>query len=124
MYIFIYLNKGDLFDEGQWCNEFQFFEYTSRFSHLFETPNTTKLYVVPGNHDVGFHYALSRYTLDRFENIFNVSSVELLNLKDNLFILINSMAMENDGCFFCSEAEKKIKNLASMYLSNNYKISK
>ncbi|KAK6641142.1 hypothetical protein RUM44_012851 [Polyplax serrata] len=104
---------GDLFDEGQWCNEAQFQEYVSRFLSLFHVPDTIKLYVVPGNHDIGFHYAMHPQLVKRFEKMFNISSVQLINIKENQIILINSMALEGDKCFFCTHAEKAIKTIAA-----------
>ncbi|CAH2050458.1 unnamed protein product, partial [Iphiclides podalirius] len=46
---------GDLFDEGEWSNETQFQEYVYRFFKLFALPENIKMYVVAGNHDIGFH---------------------------------------------------------------------
>ena len=45
---------GDVFDEGQWVDEAEFTSYVNRFYSLF--PFTSRLYVIVGNHDVGFHY--------------------------------------------------------------------
>lgn len=33
-----------------------FDNYVRRFYSLFSTPDGTELHVVPGNHDMGFHY--------------------------------------------------------------------
>nr|CAD7437980.1 unnamed protein product [Timema bartmani] len=52
----------DLFDEGLWCSEKEFKYYVQRFHDLFAVPEGTELYVVVGNHDVGFHYGISRCT--------------------------------------------------------------
>lgn len=50
-----FLILGDLFDEGEWSNDAQFKDYVDRFYRLFPIPNETLMYVVAGNHDIGFH---------------------------------------------------------------------
>lgn len=47
--------SGDLFDEGEWSNNKQFIEYVERFYKLFAVPGGIEMYVVAGNHDLGFH---------------------------------------------------------------------
>lgn len=54
---------GDLFDEGEWTDNKQFKEYVSRFHKLFSLPNSIKMFVVVGNHDIGFH---NRYVVQYF----------------------------------------------------------
>lgn len=49
---------GDVFDEGQWCSAAEFEYYIKRFHSLFYVPKDTHLYVVAGNHDMGFHYGM------------------------------------------------------------------
>lgn len=105
--------SGDLFDEGEWCNQQQFQEYVDRFYLLFPIPENVKMYVVPGNHDMGFHYKIGQIRYNRFNNAFNVSAVQLLTIKGNHFVLINSMAMEQDGCFMCKKAEGLLKKISS-----------
>lgn len=51
-----YFLVGDLFDEGLWSNSVEFNSTIQRFHSLFAVPQNTFLYVVPGNHDMGFHY--------------------------------------------------------------------
>ena len=92
---------GDIFDEGNWVNSTEFDVYHARFNRLFYVPETTKLYSVVGNHDVGFHYATHPYLIDRFDRAFNTSVCELITEKDIHFVTINSMAMEQDGCSIC-----------------------
>lgn len=50
---------GDIFDEGLWSTPDEFNTYMNRFKSIFSVPYTTKLYVVSGNHDIGFHYGNS-----------------------------------------------------------------
>lgn len=104
---------GDIFDEGNWVNSSQFDDYHARFNRLFYVPETTRLYAVVGNHDVGFHYATYPYLIDRFDRAFNTSVVELITEKNIHFVTINSMAMEQDNCSLCKEAEKALKVISN-----------
>lgn len=56
---------GDIYDEGKWCDEYEFYRYRQRFSSLFATQEDQSVVVVAGNHDVGFHYAMNPYLVDR-----------------------------------------------------------
>lgn len=47
---------GDLTDEGLYCSKAEFEYYVKRFYNLFAVPEGTDMYVVVGNHDIGFHY--------------------------------------------------------------------
>lgn len=47
---------GDILDEGFYCSPHEFEKYVHRFKNMFHVPDNVKLYMVPGNHDVGFHY--------------------------------------------------------------------
>ncbi|GBM10350.1 Metallophosphoesterase 1 [Araneus ventricosus] len=105
---------GDIFDEGHQCNEMQFNNYVKRFHSVFSVPEDTKLHVVIGNHDIGFHYGISPQLKDRFEKSFNTSSVELLTINNNIFVLVNSMALHGDNCFLCKPAEDKLKDISEM----------
>lgn len=99
---------GDLFDEGDSVEDPEFYDYVSRFHDIFNVPKKTRIISVAGNHDVGFHYRMYSYFLDRFADKFNHTGVELVSIRDIHFIIINSMAMENDGCEFCSKAMKEL----------------
>ncbi|KRX17893.1 Metallophosphoesterase 1 -like protein [Trichinella nelsoni] len=101
---------GDLFDEGMWSDEKRFKKYTNDFYDIFSA-NSTPLYAVIGNHDVGFHDQLHPLRLIWFYDAFGMDIVELVVLKRYPFILVNSMAMENDQCIFCSEAVRMITSL-------------
>jgi metallophosphoesterase superfamily enzyme len=48
--------SGDLLDEGKWCSNEEFRYHVKRFKKMFEAPSGTDVYVVDGNHDIGFHY--------------------------------------------------------------------
>jgi metallophosphoesterase superfamily enzyme len=56
---------GDVFDEGKWCDDDEFAAYRRRFSTLFATRDPQKVVVVAGNHDIGFHYAVTPYLNSR-----------------------------------------------------------
>ncbi|CAH1133814.1 unnamed protein product [Ceutorhynchus assimilis] len=102
---------GDLMDEGHICSEKEFDYYIDRFYNLFSVPDGTKMYVVVGNHDIGFHYRISPYLQKRFEKGFKSPPVQLVSLRGNHFVLVNSMALEGDGCFLCQPAEVELRNI-------------
>ncbi|XP_015173959.1 PREDICTED: metallophosphoesterase 1 [Polistes dominula] len=103
---------GDIFDEGDWSNDKEFDNYVSRFHSLFSVPDDVRLYTMAGNHDIGFHYAITPYTNQRFVNKMKAPSVRRISSNGNHFILINSMALEGDGCFLCKSTEIAINKIA------------
>ncbi|KYN37538.1 Metallophosphoesterase 1 [Trachymyrmex septentrionalis] len=103
---------GDVFDEGKWCGSAEFEYYIKRFHSLFYVPKDTRIYVVAGNHDMGFHYAITPYRNQRFINGMKSPNVRRLSLRDNHFVLINSMALEGDGCFLCRPTEVAVNKIA------------
>ena len=52
---------GDVFDEGQWVDEDGWNEYVRRFHSIFRRSESLPMVVVPGNHDIGFHYHLTEH---------------------------------------------------------------
>ena len=106
---------GDIFDEGMICDDEEWQQYVVRFHDIFYRTNDVQLFVVPGNHDIGFHYRMTGKSQlsKRFEKDFNVTGVNLLNLKGNVFVLLNSMALEQDGCALCEKAEQELKQVSS-----------
>jgi UDP-2,3-diacylglucosamine pyrophosphatase LpxH len=102
---------GDLTDEGLHCSNAEFENYVKRFYSLFAVPETTQLYVAVGNHDIGFHYRVSPYLNQRFVSAFNAPAVQLISLRGNHFVLVNSMALEGDGCFLCKPAEYQLSKI-------------
>ncbi|KAM4704992.1 metallophosphoesterase 1 [Rhinophrynus dorsalis] len=99
---------GDVFDEGKWSSSKAWNEDVSRFQNMFRHPPHTELIVVVGNHDIGFHYAMTVDKLKRFEKVFNVTSGKVVSRKGVNFVLVNSVALEGDGCDICSAEEKQI----------------
>ncbi|CAH0405349.1 unnamed protein product [Chilo suppressalis] len=110
---------GDLFDEGEWSNERQFEAYAARFFNLFSVPSNTSMYVVAGNHDIGFHNFIRRNSAERFVKLLHAPAVQFLTLKGNNFVLINSMAMEGDNCELCTEARSYIDDIPKKLNTSN-----
>ncbi|XP_061389513.1 metallophosphoesterase 1 homolog [Musca vetustissima] len=101
---------GDLFDEGDMVDHNDFNAYVSRFISHFQA-NVPVISAV-GNHDIGFHYKLHPYFVNRFEKNFNNTGVKMYTFGGNHFVFINSMAMENDGCEFCKAAIDDLHHVA------------
>ncbi|XP_018325112.1 metallophosphoesterase 1 isoform X2 [Agrilus planipennis] len=113
---------GDLTDEGYFCSPEEFDYHAKRFYKLFPMSKHTKVYVVAGNHDIGFHYSVTPYKNERFIKAFNASGVQLITERGNHFLMINSMALEGDGCSFCQTVERellKIEKLLKCYNDSN-----
>jgi hypothetical protein len=103
---------GDLFDEGQWSSDEEYSTYMNRFNSLFHADGVAR-FVIVGNHDIGFHYAIVPHRLDRFAASFAMSkAVEVVHFEGNAFVLVNSMAMESDGCRLCTDAERTVEDIA------------
>ncbi|CAG9858701.1 unnamed protein product [Phyllotreta striolata] len=102
---------GDLMDEGLWCSRSEFEYYVKRFYKLFTVPKETKMYVAAGNHDIGFHYRVSPYLNHRFVQAFDAPAVRLVSVRGNHFVLVNSVALQGDGCFLCREAEQQLSKI-------------
>ncbi len=104
---------GDLTDDGQWCTDAEWNETVQRFQTLFSISSNTRLYVLAGNRDIGFHYDVTDGHLKRFERSFQTPDVRLVTIEeDNIhFILINSMAFEGDQCRLCERAENQLNDI-------------
>lgn len=105
---------GDLFDEGKWCSEKEFNNYVERYSSIFHVPDSIALYSIVGNHDIGYHYRITPHLVKRFESQLKSPPVQLVSIRGNHFILINSMAMEGDGCTLCSRAVSEIDRISNI----------
>ncbi|XP_036856917.1 metallophosphoesterase 1 isoform X3 [Manis javanica] len=97
---------GDVFDEGKWSSAQAWEDDVERFQKMFRHPRHVQLKVVAGNHDIGFHYQMSTYKIKRFEKVFNPG--RLFSWKGINFVMVNSVALEGDGCTICSEAEAEL----------------
>ncbi|XP_053913143.1 metallophosphoesterase 1 isoform X2 [Cuculus canorus] len=103
---------GDVFDEGKWSSPQAWADDVRRFRKMFRYPVSTELVVIVGNHDIGFHYEMTTYKVKRFEKVFNFTSGKLITRKGINFVLVNSVAMEGDGCAVCRTAEAKLVALS------------
>lgn len=103
---------GDLFDEGDFVNSNDFEQYVERFHRIFKTTGNVPIISAVGNHDIGFHYKMGRSFIKRFAKHFNNTGVEIHTMKGNHFIMINSMAMQNDGCGFCNAALRDLNKIS------------
>ena len=107
---------GDLTSEGQWCSDHEWNNTVQRFHSLFSISFDTRLYVLAGNHDIGFHYQVTDGHLKRFEESFQAPHVRLLTIDDDdniHFILINSIAFEGDQCRLCERAENELNEVVN-----------
>lgn len=111
----LFVILGDLTDEGKWCSDAEWKYYQQRAQELFYVNQEQELLVLVGNHDVGFHYDLSAHKLARFNKSFQTqqSMIQLFHPRNKKqphvhFVLVNSMALENDGCSFCRQAQKDL----------------
>ena len=46
---------------------------------------------------------------------FNAPPIKMVSIRGNHFVLVNSMAMEGDGCFLCRQAEIKLMTIAGNF---------
>lgn len=53
----------------------------------------------------------------RFSESMRVPLVEIISRKNVNFVLVNSVAMERDGCGLCNEAERLVSYIGSKYAS-------
>lgn len=67
-------------------------------------------------------FRMGRSFIKRFAKHFNNTGVEIHTMKGNHFIMINSMAMQNDGCGFCNAALRDLNKISGkfVYISRNY----
>ncbi|XP_074843572.1 metallophosphoesterase 1 isoform X2 [Carettochelys insculpta] len=103
---------GDVFDEGKWSSSQAWADDVRRFQKMFRHSVHTELMVVVGNHDIGFHYDMTTYKLKRFAKVFNFTSGKLISRKGVNFVMVNSIALEGDGCTVCSRTEAKLMKLS------------
>nr|XP_033789991.1 metallophosphoesterase 1 isoform X2 [Geotrypetes seraphini] len=103
---------GDVFDEGKWSSPEAWEDDVRRFHKMFRHPSHIELAVLVGNHDIGFHYETNLYKLRRFEKVFNFSSAKIISRKGINFVLVNSVALEGDGCLMCKTTEETLIHLS------------
>uniref|UniRef100_G3PWE4 Metallophosphoesterase 1 n=1 Tax=Gasterosteus aculeatus aculeatus TaxID=481459 RepID=G3PWE4_GASAC len=103
---------GDIFDEGKWSSPKHWEDDVRRFHRMFRHSPDTELVVLVGNHDIGFHYEMDWFKLQRFEKVFNASSTRIVTKKGVNFLLVNSVALHGDGCPICQSVEKELIKLS------------
>ncbi|XP_061095693.1 metallophosphoesterase 1 isoform X2 [Conger conger] len=103
---------GDVFDEGKCSSAKDWEDDVRRFQWIFRHPNDTELIVLIGNHDVGFHFEMNWEKLQRFEKVFNANSARIITRKRVNFLLVNSVAMDGDGCPICDAVENELFRLS------------
>ncbi|XP_061587767.1 metallophosphoesterase 1 [Cololabis saira] len=103
---------GDIFDEGKWSSQKHWEDDVRRFHRMFRHSTDTELVVLVGNHDIGFHYEMDWFKLQRFEKVFNASSTRIITKKGVNFLLVNSVALHGDGCPICQSVEKELMKLS------------
>ncbi|XP_043543680.1 metallophosphoesterase 1 isoform X3 [Chiloscyllium plagiosum] len=52
------------------------------------------------------------YKLQRFEGVFNFTSAKVVTRKGINFVLVNSIALQGDGCSICSKVENDLQQLS------------
>uniref|UniRef100_A0A2K5MZV1 Metallophosphoesterase 1 n=1 Tax=Cercocebus atys TaxID=9531 RepID=A0A2K5MZV1_CERAT len=85
----------DAFDEGKWSTPEAWADDVEQFQKMFRHPSHVQLKVVAGNHDTGFHYEMNTYEIEQIEKVL---------ISERLF----SMALKEDSCGICSEAEAEL----------------
>ncbi|XP_062986610.1 metallophosphoesterase 1 isoform X2 [Elgaria multicarinata webbii] len=103
---------GDVFDEGKWSSSQAWSDDVRRYLKMFRHPAQTEIMVIVGNHDIGFHYEMTAFKLERFSKVFNFTSEKLVTRKGINFIMVNSVALEGDGCTICRTAEANLAELS------------
>ncbi|XP_013924618.1 PREDICTED: metallophosphoesterase 1 [Thamnophis sirtalis] len=83
-----------------------------RYQKIFWHPKHTEVFGIVGNHDIGFHYEMTSFKLERFSKVFNFSSEKIITRKGINFLIVNSVALEGDRCIICRTAEAKLIELS------------
>ncbi|XP_036679410.1 metallophosphoesterase 1 isoform X1 [Balaenoptera musculus] len=126
---------GDIFDEGKWSSSQAWADDVGRFWKIFRHPPHVQLRAVAGNHDIGFHYQMNTYKIKRFEKVFSPERLFswkginfcvpgtqspadctggpwLISCPCLSFVMVNSVALEGDGCDICSGAEAELLEIS------------
>lgn len=61
-------------------------------------------------------FRISPYLNQRFVSAFNAPAVQLITIRGNHFVLVNSMALEGDGCFLCKPAEQQLSQIECKFI--------
>lgn len=68
-------------------------------------------YGVSQTHHFLFIHRMSDTKHERFKKAFDSPTVRLLTMHNVVFVLVNSMALEGDGCSICNDAENKLSQI-------------
>ncbi|XP_057383075.1 metallophosphoesterase 1 isoform X2 [Balaenoptera acutorostrata] len=123
------LSLGSVRGRQAWADD------VGRFWKIFRHPPHVQLRAVAGNHDIGFHYQMNTYKIKRFEKVFNPERLFswkginfcvpgtqspadctggpwLISCPCLSFVMVNSVALEGDGCDICSGAEAELLEIS------------
>ncbi|CAG2106405.1 unnamed protein product [Medioppia subpectinata] len=121
-YVFI---LGDVFDSGNTVSDTQFTALVNKFHQQFPTQksgsNTDSMpivYIINGNHDIGFHPFMTSNSKSRFDRTFHTSSAKLIQINGINFVTINSVTMEGDFCQLCSQAVQQLHTIGQQLSQN------
>lgn len=90
------------------------YRYESYSSIIFTCARIVLLlykFLTKPNHFFSCRRRLHPLLSERFDEAFNHSAVNLHTIRNVHFVTINSMAMENDGCYFCEGAKYKLRKI-------------
>lgn len=59
-----------------------------------------------------FHGSSCSRSNRRFFKGFGGDNVEAISVRGNVFVLLNSMALDDDDCFMCSATRKELRDLS------------
>ena len=61
-----------------------------------------------------YAFRMIPFFTERFEKQFNNTGAELYSFKKGIhFVLINSMSMQNDGCYYCDHTKQQLQEIKS-----------
>lgn len=67
-----------------------------------------------------FSFRISPYLQERFALAMDAPSVQMVSIRGVHFVLVNSMAMEGDGCFLCRPAQIHLQQISSIFQAINF----
>ncbi|KAL3310399.1 Proteasome subunit beta type-8 [Cichlidogyrus casuarinus] len=112
---------GDVLDQGtNTYSDSDFKDYFDRFKDVFPSdPDSYKLKIIAGNHDIGFHYDIDYYKDHRFRQAFfgdsRTTCGRIYSQRGIHFVLLNSMAFQGDNCELCSEALRDLDEISKSF---------
>ncbi|RUS22437.1 Metallo-dependent phosphatase-like protein [Endogone sp. FLAS-F59071] len=89
---------GDLMDGGrEWSEETRWVAEYKRFMSLFRPlyPETTSIYYMAGNHDIGFGEGVRGGVLERFKQYFNTRTSYEVSLGNHSFVILDTVSLSS-----------------------------